>query len=104
MSPRQCRPARAAITRANTLYCIFFLLKGLWLRQYLKVRGWKGGRGERAPGCQLILRSAATNANICGGHIITELSEPFSGPQLPTAYEKTPIKQLSLKVGPNSVI
>lgn len=59
---------------------------------------------ERAQGCQLILHSSATNAYICCSHIITELSEPFSGPQLPTAYEKAPIKQLSLKVGPNSVI
>lgn len=59
---------------------------------------------ERAWGCQLSLHSSSTNVYISCSRIITELSEPFSGPRLQTAYEKTPIKQLSLEAEPNSVI
>lgn len=98
MSPDNTDP----LTQPHThKYCIF--IEKALLSLYLGVRGGKVD-AERARGCQLILHSSATNAYICRSRIITELSEPFSGPQLPTAYEKTPIKQLSFKVGPNSVI
>lgn len=95
----QCGPTH---TTANTNTHVF-LLKGAPPQLYLGVRGGRVDM-QGARGCQLILHSSTANAYICCSRIITELSEPFPGPQLPTAYEKTPIKQLSLKVGPNSVI
>lgn len=55
-------------------------------------------------GCRLILHSSATNVRIRCGCIIMQLSEPFLASLLGTIHEKTPIKQLSLKVGPNSFI
>lgn len=99
MSPDNTDPLTKPHTHTNTV----FLLKRLCFLLYLGVHGGKVD-AERARGCQLVLHSSASNSYICRSRIITELSEPFSGPQLPTAYEKTPIKQLSLKVGPNSVI
>lgn len=59
---------------------------------------------QSAEGCRLILDSSATNVHTRRGCIIMELSEPFLASLLGTIYEKTPIKQLSLKVGPNSFI
>lgn len=50
--------------------------------------------------CRLVLHSSATIVRV----IIMELSEPFLASLLGTIYEKTSIKQLSLKVGPNSFI
>lgn len=80
--------------------CIF--TEKVLLQLYLRVHG---GRVDKKS-MRLSAHSSQLcyKAYICCSHIITELSEPFSGPQLPTAYEKTPIKQLSLKVGTNSVI
>lgn len=87
-------------TRSLCKYACFFMEKGPSLAVFQS----PVDKVERAEVCQLIVHGSATNAHIRCGCIIMELSEPFLGSRLWTAYEKTPIKQLSLKVGARSLI
>lgn len=93
----------AVISRKTCPSQYFITERGASPRLYLRVHGRKRGSVGLSAHSSL-----AANGKYLRRppppHNYVSYQSLFSGPQLPTAYEKAPIKQLSLKVGPNSVI